>query len=118
MKKISLIFVLFLSFTLTGCTNNKTTETDLQENKIVEYVCEKDKTVLEILETKADNVEYTTYDVGVFITSINNIENNNETGDYWIYSIDDKMADVASDKYICVGDENIKWEYGVEYPAE
>ena len=65
-------------------------------------------TVFEIL-TSSHQVDYATTASGVFIKAIDSVENSGDF--YWIYSVNDSMAQVAADRYIATEGDIICWHY-------
>lgn len=71
------------------------------------------KTVFDTLKkVTADNtipLEYTTYDFGVFIKTIGDKTNTQELS--WIYYVNGKSADKASDTYELQPGDTIEWKF-------
>ena len=66
------------------------------------------KSVYEITKEQQE-VESVESAVGMFVHAIDSIEIGSEYG--WMYSVNDSMAQVASDKYITNDSDIIKWHY-------
>ena len=66
------------------------------------------KTVFEIL-TENHEVEYMESDMGIFIKSIDGIEN--KGGRFWMFSINDEPGQAACNKAQVSDGDIIKWEY-------
>lgn len=49
--------------------------------------------------------------MGLFVNSINNLKNNNQTGEYWIYYINDESAKIGISNYIIKPNDIITWKY-------
>ena len=50
------------------------------------------------------------YDFGVFIESIAGIENGDD-GKYWQYYVNDILGDVAADKKVLEGEDEVEWRF-------
>jgi hypothetical protein len=101
---ICLIFGYFIFKDIERYQRIKTT----QNNKQVEYSGVDGKTVFELLKSSHD-VEYTKSDLGVFIISIDNLKTTD--GNYWIYYVNDRMGEVAADKFLTENGQKIIWKY-------
>lgn len=49
--------------------------------------------------------------IGYFVEEINRLKNNNQTGEYWIYYINDQSAKVGISAYTLKQNDNITWKY-------
>ena len=49
--------------------------------------------------------------LGFFVTEINGVKNNPQTGEYWIYYVDGQSAKIGVSNYILKGGEKIEWKY-------
>jgi hypothetical protein len=65
-------------------------------------------TVFDLLR-KSHEVEYSKAAMGVFIKSIDGIEN--KGGHYWAFSVNGKPGKSACNKVKTTGEDIIKWEY-------
>ncbi|MBI4999280.1 DUF4430 domain-containing protein [Candidatus Gottesmanbacteria bacterium] len=72
-------------------------------------------TAFEALRAAAreQNLELKTkqYDFGIFVESIGGVENSKERA--WIYFVNDKAGEVASDKYTLKAGDVVEWKYTV-----
>jgi hypothetical protein len=70
-------------------------------------------TAFEALQAAAgeQNFELKTkqYDFGIFVESIGGVENTKERA--WIYFVNDKAGEVASDKYTLKAGDVVEWKY-------
>jgi len=66
------------------------------------------KSVFEITKEQHE-VEYIESAVGMFVQAIDSVEIGTDYG--WLYSVNDSMGQVASDKYITDDSDIIKWHY-------
>ena len=49
--------------------------------------------------------------IGYFVEEINGLKNNNQTGEYWIYYINDQSAKIGISAYILKQNDKITWKY-------
>ena len=49
--------------------------------------------------------------MGYFVDEINGVKNNNQTGEYWIYYVNNKSATVGISQYILKPGDKIEWKY-------
>ena len=70
------------------------------------FNCEAGETALAVLQNKAD-ITTQTYDTGVFVDSINGVQNGN--GSFWIFYINGQMASTSPDQYTCQPNDQIGW---------
>jgi len=106
---VAFAFVLATGF-LTGCEfkGNNTVSTETAEQKVIEYDGVEGKTAFDLLKEK-NQVEADQQSFGVMIKSINGLAATDK--EFWLYSINDKPADIAADKYTTKPGDKIKWEY-------
>lgn len=86
-------------------TNNRTYSIEIYGNQ----------TALEALQKIAE-IKYETYDMGAFITSINGLEQTNDH--YWLYFVNDKLANVSADRYYLKDMDRITFVYSSVEDAE
>ncbi len=79
-----------------------------QQEKQIQYQGEDGKTVFELLTGEHD-VGFTQSEMGVFVTTINGLENSES--EFWVYYVDDEMGPVAADKFETKNDQTIEWKY-------
>jgi len=96
------------TFTTLPADDNGTVASATTDSKLVSYKGEDGKNALELLK-KAAKVEYEDSANGAFVSSINGIKNSDK--EYWIFYLDGKMAEVASDKYTTKSTDTIEWKY-------
>ncbi len=81
----------------------------------IEEISEKE-TVFSLLEKLAqkENFELKTksYDFGIFINSIDKVENG-ENNKYWQYWVNDKLGEVAADKKDVKFGDKVEWKFEV-----
>ncbi|MEW6411366.1 MAG: DUF4430 domain-containing protein [Candidatus Zixiibacteriota bacterium] len=65
-------------------------------------------TVFELLR-QSHEVQFVQTAAGVFVKSIDSIENS--ATHFWIYSVDDTVAMVAADDYITSDSDIVRWHY-------
>lgn len=115
MKRI-LIFALF-TFGLTavfGCQKGEQAPPPAQLDTVltVRYFGADGKTALELLETM-HRVEKKTSSVGSFVESIDGVKNRRDR--FWLYYVNGKMPDLASDRYQTKTGDTIEWKFEKEY---
>lgn len=79
-----------------------------QETQIISYQGVEGKNALELLQ-KEHQVNFQTSDFGVFVTEIDGIKNTEDT--FWMYYVNEKLAEVAADKYATKEGDKIEWKY-------
>jgi len=57
------------------------------------------------------NLETQMYSMGIFIEAIGDKKNGQENN-YWTYYVNDKFANVATDKYKLKAGDKVKWKFG------
>jgi hypothetical protein len=86
---------------------------DSGDNKIKKEAVLPAKTPLDILEnvTTSNSIELKTkqYDFGILVESIGGIANTKEKA--WIYFVNGKAGEVASDKYNLKEGDVVEWKY-------
>ncbi len=116
----SLLVVLVALLTI-ACSCNEQTETDQttsaadsltapapDDSLIIEMQGADSQTVFEILQA-THKIEFVSTATGVFVKSIDSIENSSSC--FWIYSVNDSMAQVAADEYTTAKGDIIKWHF-------
>ncbi len=71
---------------------------------------EKD-TAFDLLKETGLDIDYTEYDIGIFINAIGEIENNREEGMNWMYYINEEKAGIGAGQYIVEPGDKIEWKY-------
>jgi hypothetical protein len=77
-----------------------------RDSLVIELPGADSQTVFDLLKS-SHQVEYKSSALGMFVTAIDSIENS--SGAYWVYSVNDSLPKVASDKYITKDGDMIKW---------
>lgn len=103
-SKSSLIIMLTLG--LIFCCSNTEHKTPVEKTIVLK--AQQGKTVFELLQARHD-IEYSQSSRGVFIKSIDGIEN--QGGHFWTYYINGKPGQVACDKYKVAKGDRIEWRY-------
>ncbi len=80
----------------------------LDSTLVVRYYGADGKTALELLEAR-HQVEKKTSSVGSFVEGIDGIKN--RTDRFWLYSVNGKKPDVASDRYPTTANDTIEWRF-------
>ena len=110
---ITLIALVMISLlTVSNCTKNeteqKTQDFVVQDSLIIINYGVDSMNVLEILQQNHD-VNTVSSGLGTFVKGIDNIENSSEA--FWLYSVNDTIADRAADNFITKSGNVIKWHY-------
>lgn len=74
--------------------------------KVISLIGEKGKNVLQLLQ-KDHQVEVSESEFGSFVLSINGMENSENA--FWFYYVNDKMGDVAADKFKTKDSDKVEW---------
>lgn len=87
-----------------------------KETKSYLRVIEKDARVLDLMraldeDEKDFSFEYKDSSIGAFIEKINGIENNSKTNMYWMFYVNNKLANVGVSEYKIVDGDTIEWRY-------
>lgn len=123
MKKILFSLLFLLLFTI-GCNQENPPITQAQsitptpintDQYTITYQCQAGKNAFDLLKQNTDIIDYDNSDFGVFVKSINQIDNDNTQQKYWLYFVDGEMAMIGIDQYICKNNETIEWKYGAEF---
>lgn len=115
MKKVLLLSVLVLGVIgFPGCQQREKTFPPGRLDSVltVRYFGADGKTVLELLEA-AHRVEKKNSSAGGFVESIDGVKNRRDQ--FWLYYVNGKMPDVASDRYRTRAGDTIEWKLEKEY---
>ncbi len=117
----SLVFMLTASvILLVSCSEESAESDDSASNQAETAIAQPvDSIVIELAGTDSTSVfdlllanhevEYRNSAMGVFVTSIDNVESGSDY--YWVYSVNDSMGQVAADDYVSVGGDRVKWHF-------
>lgn len=111
-----------MTFLLCSCGSKTENESDLKQSEagnstalspppdsvVIELAGADSQTVFDLLKD-GHEVEYKSSVMGIFVTAIDSIENS--AGAYWIYSVNDSVPQVASDKYVTKNGDVVKWRF-------
>ena len=107
-----IVFVLFSLLMVSNCTKSeleqKTQDFVVQDSLIIINYGVDSMNVLEILQQNHD-VNTVSSGLGTFVKGIDNIENSSEA--FWLYSVNDTIADRAADNFVTKSGDVIKWHY-------
>jgi len=105
MKLKATVLIIFALIVVLSCTGK-----NQEDGEVHTVILEgrDGRTVFDILIDK-HLVDYIEADKGIFIESIDGIEN--AGGHYWTYSINGKPGRVACDKAFVSDGDTIRWEY-------
>lgn len=103
-------------------TKQETISSDLvtttYELKAVDYNLTPTSTVYNLMQlASADSRQPFSFEtedygsMGLFINSINGLENNLQTGEYWIYYVNGESAKIGISNYIVKPEDVIQWRY-------
>jgi hypothetical protein len=81
----------------------------------VRYYSADGKTALELLEA-SHAVEKKTSSVGSFVEAIDGVKN--QEGRFWLYYVNGKPPDVASDRYQTAAGDTVEWRFEKENKEE
>jgi uncharacterized protein DUF4430 len=108
MRKL-FIFPLILALSLSCGKEEKPAPSGrLDSALVVRYYGAEGKTALELLET-AHQVEKKTSSVGSFVEGIDGIKNRSDR--FWLYYVNGKKPEVASDRYPTTPNDTIEWRF-------
>ncbi len=65
--------------------------------------------LLEIAKEKGFNVETKQFKYGVLVEKIDNVGNTKDS--YWTYFVNNKMGEVAADRYLIYPSDKVEWKY-------
>ncbi|NIM47623.1 MAG: DUF4430 domain-containing protein [Candidatus Aenigmarchaeota archaeon] len=107
------ISTLFLGLGIYKVTD-KTKETPTsvvkeQKNpKLIQYEGREGKSVFELLKA-GNQVVASESSLGVFVSEINGIKNTEN--EFWLFYVNDKLAEVSADTYITKDGDKIEWRF-------
>ena len=84
-----------------------------RDSLVIEFVGRDSASVFDLL-TADHEVDHYTTTMGVFVKAIDSIENSSAA--CWIYTVNDSMIDVASDRYLTADSDLVKWHYRLINP--
>ena len=112
------IIILTVILIISGCsrkdqgekTQSETTTTEkiYADSMVIELEGVDSLSVFEVLQA-GHEVDYKATAMGVFIQAIDSIGGDSDY--FWIYAVNDSVAQIACDKYITGGGDRIKWMY-------
>lgn len=107
-----LILVTACLISISSCsqkeTMQKTLDYAVQDSLVIIYDGIDSMNVLEILMRNHD-VNTVSSAMGIFVRGIDSIENSSEA--FWLYSVNDTVADRAADNYMTKAGDIVKWHY-------
>ncbi len=115
MKKALMVAVFAVGWTVFfGCQKKeKAPPSDrLDTTLTVRYFGAEGKTALELLEV-SHRVEKKSSSMGSFVESIDGIKNRRDR--FWLYYVNGKMPQVASDRYPTHNNDTVEWRFEKEY---
>lgn len=115
MKRILFLALFTLGLTAVfGCQQKEKSPPAGQLDTVltVRYFGADGKTALELLEA-GHKVDKKSSSVGSFVESIDGIKNRRDR--FWLYFVNGKMPDVASDRYQTKTGDTMEWKFEKEY---
>ncbi len=114
-----ILIMLIYALVIVGCTadTDRTAQTKAEtaevsdqphDSLVIELTGVDSMSVLDLLEAGYP-IEKVESVAGTFVKAINSVENNSSF--FWLYSVNDSMGQVASDKYITHDSDRVKWHY-------
>jgi len=79
-----------------------------KDSLVLEMTSEDSISVYDLLEQKYE-LETKKTATGIFIIAIDSVKNND--GIFWVYSVNDKMGQMASDNYFTKPGDVVKWHF-------
>ncbi len=121
-QTMALLVAVLSTFLLCSCGSKTENENDLKQSEagdstalspppdsvVIELAGADSQTVFDLLKD-GHEVEYKSSVMGIFVTAIDSIENSARA--YWIYSVNDSVPQVASDKYVTKNGDVVKWHF-------
>lgn len=83
------------------------------QDRIITQYYQEEQTVFDFMETSALVIEYTEYDFGNYITSIEGFESGADDK-YWVYYINGNSAVVGASDYVLQPGDVIQWKFEEE----
>ncbi len=115
-KAYASFLIFILSVVLLSCGDadknktEKTTSIGKQRIDSIVYVFkgEEGKSAFDLLQEEHE-VDFIESRAGVFVNAVDSFEVTSKVG--WMYSVNDTMGKIASDKYITTSSDIVKWHY-------
>jgi len=115
-----LVLMIFLSSILLSCSSGDdkadsgdgtvfdSLAIEYEDSITIELTGRDSVSVFQLLREEHD-VEYLATALGVFVKSIDSVENGSRS--FWIYTVNDSVSETASDKYITCENDRVRWHY-------
>ncbi len=121
-QTMALLVAVLSTFVLCSCDSKTENERDLKQSEagdsttlspppdsvVIELAGADSQTVFDLLKD-GHEVEYKSSVIGIFVTTIDSIENS--AGAYWIYSVNNSVPQVACDRYVTKNGDVVKWHF-------
>lgn len=104
-------FALILPVLLFGCGSEPGDvglASGANDSLVIELTGVDSVSVFDLLLQEHD-VDYVSGGMGVFVKAIDSVENS--PGVYWLYSVNDTIAQVAADRYITSDGDRVRWHF-------
>jgi hypothetical protein len=82
----------------------------VRDSLVIELAGRDSVSVFDLLLADHEVDHYATA-MGAFVRAIDSLENSSTA--CWIYTVNDSMADIASDRYITTDSDSVKWHYRI-----
>ena len=111
---LSVLLLILFVLTLNSCGSSEEQEAvpgaiaSSKDSLTVELTGVDSTTVFDLLRQHHE-VEYRSTVTGTFVTSIDSVAVGD--GYFWVYSVNDKMATTACDKYVTSNGDRVRWHY-------
>ena len=111
MRKLILSALILTASFSCGTREKPAPSGQLDSTLVVRYYGADGKTALELLET-GHKIEKKTSSLGSFVETIDGIKN--RTDRFWLYYVNGKKPNVASDRYRTTATDTIEWRFEKE----
>ena len=91
----------------------ESTAPTVRDSLVIEFVGRDLVSVFDLLTADHEVDHYATA-MGAFVRAIDSVENSSTA--CWIYTVNDSMVDLASDRYVTVDNDQVKWHYRIISP--
>lgn len=108
---VALVIVAFVGYGVDVLRENKLSngaQKSVASVQTVRYDGEDGKNALDLLKSKAE-IQTQDSSIGVFVTSINGTSNSDRQ--YWLFYVNDALAESAADQYVTKNSDKIEWRY-------
>lgn len=110
-----LLFGFLFGLLLFGCGKEKEADTKTEptqsesRDSLTISLTGRDSTSVFTLLNETHQVDFASSSMGIFVKGIDSVTNGSDV--FWMYSVNDSMGQVASDKYITRNGDRIIWHF-------